>query len=290
MSRTLGRTGFAPSALGIGDLADRTAPESALVATLRRAIGHGLNVIDTAPGYEDGLSERLVGRAVAGRRDGMFLIDKVDALDAPVRPQVESSLVRLGLEAADLFVFHDVSALPVWRALSAPGGGLDQLGACVREGLARFRGISSHDPDVLAEAIAGGACDVVMFAVGPFADPRYEAEILPLARRHGVGTVCFKTFGAGKLLGETSGYGRPLPDGARATAPPLTVDECLRYTLTAGPDVALLGLSTPEEQDAAFSAAASFRPLEPREMEGVRRRAAAAVAGKGRCWWNPAPG
>ena len=49
-----------------------------------------------------------------------------------------------------------------------------------------------------------------MFPVGPFCDRRYIEEILPLARQKGVGTVCFKTFGAGKLLGDTTGYSRPL--------------------------------------------------------------------------------
>ncbi len=49
-----------------------------------------------------------------------------------------------------------------------------------------------------------------MFPLGPFVDARYVERILPKARALGVGSVCFKTFGAGKLLGDTEGYGRPL--------------------------------------------------------------------------------
>jgi predicted aldo/keto reductase-like oxidoreductase len=56
--RELGRTGFRASVLGIGDLADRSIPLATCVATLRRAIDAGLNVIDIAPGYEDGYSEQ----------------------------------------------------------------------------------------------------------------------------------------------------------------------------------------------------------------------------------------
>ncbi len=52
--RELGRTGFRATVLGIGDVADRALPMDTCVATLRRAIDAGLNVIDTAPGYEDG--------------------------------------------------------------------------------------------------------------------------------------------------------------------------------------------------------------------------------------------
>ncbi len=51
--------------------------------------------------------------------------------------------------------------------------------------------------------------------------------------------------------------------------------------------MALLGLSFPNEQDAAFAAAADFRPMSDAEMADLRRRAELAVGGKGRCWWNP---
>jgi hypothetical protein len=61
----------------------------------------------------------------------------------------------------------------------------------------------------------------------------------------------------------------------------------VHYTLTVNPDVALLGLSFPNEQDAAFAAATVFAPLPEARMEEVRRRAAEAVKGKGPCWWYP---
>ncbi|HEX4607484.1 MAG TPA: aldo/keto reductase, partial [Urbifossiella sp.] len=74
--RPLGRTGFVATQLGIGDLADRGIPIETCVATARRALDVGLNVIDTAPNYEDGYSEQIVGRAVTGVRDRVFVIDK----------------------------------------------------------------------------------------------------------------------------------------------------------------------------------------------------------------------
>lgn len=297
--RALGRTGFQATVLGIGDVADRSVPLETCVATLRRAMDAGLNVLDTAPNYEEGYSEQIVGEAVRGRREGLFLIDKVDHPEEPVAPQVEASLGRLRLEAVDLFVFHNVSRPEVWERLAAPAGGLEQLERCVREGKARFRGVSSHHPDVLRAALESGRCDVVMFPVGPFVHPRYVEEILPLARARGVGTVCFKTFGAGKLLGDSEGYGRPLQvrprgkvssggaDGGAATLPRLGVEECVHYTLTVDPDVALLGMSFPNEQDAALHAAAAFQPLAPERLADIRHRAALAIEGKGQVWWNP---
>jgi aryl-alcohol dehydrogenase-like predicted oxidoreductase len=299
--RELGRTGFAATAIGAGDVADRTIPLATCVATLRRAIDAGVNVVDTAPGYEDGYSEQIVGEAVRGVRDSLFVVDKVDELDAPVRPQIEASLSRLGIDYADAFVFHNLSNRAAFDELAQPGGGFDQLAECIRAGLTRFRGISSHDPEVLRAALDAGLCDVVMFPLGPFVDARYVVEILPLARSLGVGTICFKTFGAGKLLGDTAGYNQPLrarprgkvssggSDDAEAVLPRLRVDECLHYTMTLDPDVALLGLSYPNEQDAAFEAARRFEPLTASAMEDVRRRATMARAEKGPCWWNPDP-
>lgn len=297
--RELGRTGFIATRLGIGDLADRNVPLESCVATLRRALDAGLNVVDTAPNYEDGYSEQIVGAALAGRRSGVFLIDKVDHVDRPVRPQVGASLGRLGLPSVDLFVFHSVSVPEVYEQLVRPGGAWQELEECRAAGLCRFIGLSSHDPRVLRAALDRGGADVLMFPVGPFVDARYTDEVLPLARERGVGSVCFKTFGAGKLLGDSSGYGRPLAerprgklssggeDAAEPSLPRLGVEECVAYTLTLDPDVALLGMSFPNEQDAAFSAAERFQALSGAQLQATRARAAQAVAGKGDCWWNP---
>lgn len=297
--RELGKTGFKATQLGAGDVADRQLPIEQCVATLQRALDAGLNLVDTAPGYEDGYSEEIVGRAVKGRRDGLFLIDKVDHVDKPVLPQIEGSLKRLQLSHTDAFVFHGVSNLNDWEALAEPGGGLEQVQLAITQGKTRFRGISSHHPDVLHEALRSGLCDLLLFPVGPFVDARYIKEILPQAKAKGIGTVCFKTFGAGKLLGDTSGYNQPLQSRPRGkvssggsgdtkpTLPRMTVEECLHYTLTLDPDVTLLGMSFPNEQDAAFAAAQNFKPLTPSQLEAVRQRAAICIQEKGNVWWNP---
>jgi 1-deoxyxylulose-5-phosphate synthase len=297
--RELGRTGFVATRIGIGDLADRSLGLDECVATLRRALDAGLNVVDTAPGYEAGFSEQIVGAALRGRREGVFVIDKIDELGEDVTPQVRASLERLGLDAVDLLVFHNLSDMSTWQKLTASGGAMQELAECVAAGKARFKGISSHHPELLLAAISSGTCDVVMFPIGPFVDPRYVNEVLPLCRARGVGSVCFKTFGAGKLLGDTEGYGRALSqrprgklssggsDESAPLLPRLAVEECVRYTLTVDPDVALLGMSFPDEQDAALAAAAAFEPMSGDELAQTRERARGAIAGKGEIWWDP---
>jgi aryl-alcohol dehydrogenase-like predicted oxidoreductase len=272
--RELGRTGFVATRIGIGDLADRSVPLADCVATLRRALDFGLNLVDTAPSYENGYSEQVVGHALAGRRSGVFVIDKIDHFDRPVAAQADESLQRLQLPSVDAFVLHGVKEPAQWEELAKPGGAFSQLEAAVKDGRARFKGISAHHPDVLRRAIESGRCDLVLFSVGAFVEERYVQEILPLAKERGVGSVCFKTFGAGKLLGDTAGYGQPLaarprgkwssggkddqPDGS---LPRLSVRDCVSYTLTCDPDVALLGMRFPNEQGAALSAAERFEPL-----------------------------
>jgi hypothetical protein len=273
--RTLGRTGFMATQLGIGDLADRNVSIDECVTTVRRALDVGLNVIDTAPGYEDGYSEEIVGRALKGSRDNIFVIDKIDHHDRPIAGQVEDSLRRLDMDTVDLFVMHGLSTKAGWEQAVKPSGAFDQLENCRKNGKLRYLGISSHDPRVLELAIESGL--------------------------HNVGTVCFKTFGAGKLLSDTVGYGKPLTERPRGklssggkdetlekVLPHLSVADCLYYTLTCDPDVTLLGLSFPNEQDAAFAAAANFATLSEEKMKEICCRAVEAMTGKGESWWNPA--
>jgi aryl-alcohol dehydrogenase-like predicted oxidoreductase len=289
--RPLGRTGFQAAAVGAGDVADPKLGTARCVEVLERAVALGVNLLDTAPAYEDGLGETIVGHVVRNhRRDELFVIDKVDRLRSPAIPQLDSSIFRLRLEIIDLAVFHGVSSVAELERLLAPGGGFDQLDVARREGLIRFRGVSCHHPDVVERCLAEGRSDVLLFPVGPYVHPRYR-ELIARSREKGVGVVGFKAFGAGKLLGPTSGYGKSLPpdapEEARRVRTRLDVGRCVRYTLTLDPDVALLGMSTIPEVEEALGQAAAFAPMGAEEMAAVERDAAAEVRGKGKVWWDP---
>jgi aryl-alcohol dehydrogenase-like predicted oxidoreductase len=298
--RPLGRTGFMASQIAAGDLADRSLPIETCVATLTRALDAGVNVVDTAPGYEDGFSEQIVGAAVRPRRDDVYVIDKIDDFTRPLTDQLAESLQRLGFARIDAYLFHGLSSLDEYRRLTAPNGLFEEAKHLKAVGKIRHMGISSHHPDVLRHAILDGWCDVAMFAIGAFVDSRYMTDTLPLCRAQGVGSVCFKTCGAGKLVADTTGYGAPLtqrPRGKRSSggvdgntsSDVLTPAECLHFTLTVDPDVALLGMSFPNEQDHVFAAYAQFQPLTTAQLDDIAQRAVQARAGKGPCWWNPNP-
>lgn len=298
--RPLGRTGFMASQLAAGDVADRALALDTCVATLTRALDAGINVVDTAPGYEDGFSEQIVGAAVRPRRANVYVIDKIDDFTRPLSEQLAESLQRLGFDYIDAYLFHGLSDLATYQRLSAPGGLFDEARHLKSTGQIRHMGISSHHPDVLRHAIQDGWCDIAMFAIGAFVDDRYITDTLPLCRTHGVGSVCFKTFGAGKLVADTTGYGAPLaqrPRGKRSSggvdstpsSAVLTPADCLHYTMTINPDVALLGMSFPNEQDHVFAAYAGYQPLDDASMADIKQRAVLARANKGPCWWNPDP-
>ena len=144
-------------------------------------------------------------------RDELFVIDKIDDLKAPVAPQIDESLRRLQLEHTDAFVFHALSSMEIFERLAAPGGGFDQLADCIRRARRAMAASRRTTPTVLRAAIECGAVRHRHVPGGAVCgSSATSSRRLPLAQAPGVGTVCFKTFGAGKLLGDTQGYNQPL--------------------------------------------------------------------------------
>jgi aryl-alcohol dehydrogenase-like predicted oxidoreductase len=192
--RRLGRTNAMVSdiSLGSGQIND--------AAVARRALERGITYFDTAPDYSDTASERVLGKAMKGQRDKVFLATKFCVADGhlpndtPV-PQiiaaVEASLQRLQTDHVDLIHIHSCDRLD---RLMAPNihEAFDRL---KQQGKVRFLGVSTHTPnleEVANAAIDCGRFDVMMLAYHFGMWPSFE-HILQKAKAHDVGIVAMKT-------------------------------------------------------------------------------------------------
>ncbi len=130
-------------ALGMGtwNMGDHPAARAEEIATLRLGLDLGLRLIDTAEMYGEGLSESLIGEAIAGRRDEVFLVSKVyphHASREGVAAACERSLRRLGTDRIDLYLLHWRGSVPLEETVQG-------LQALQRSGKIRHYGVSNLD-------------------------------------------------------------------------------------------------------------------------------------------------
>jgi aryl-alcohol dehydrogenase-like predicted oxidoreductase len=205
--RQLGREGLVTSALGMGcmGLSQGYGPadDDESVRAIRRAIERGVTLLDTAMSYGQGHNERLVGRALAGLSGRAQVATKfgivrdergvhLDGRPEHVRGYCEASLSRLGVEVIDLYYLHRVDpAVPVAETV----GAMAQL---VAEGKVRHLGVSEVTPAQLEQAAAAHPISAVEFEWSlMWRDP--EDDIVPAARRLGIGLVPYSPLGRGLL-------------------------------------------------------------------------------------------
>ena len=217
--RKLGRTGLEVSevgygAWGIGKSQWMGAEDDESLRALNRAIDLGLTFIDTALGYGDGHSERLVGRTVRERDETVHVSTKIPPKNlifpAPsglhadetfpadhVRECTETSLKNLGLETIDVQQFH------VWQdEWLGEGDWQEAVEDLKREGKIRHFGVSinDHQPANAVKLIETGLVDTVQVIYNVF-DQSPEDELLPACQEHGVGVIVRVPFDEGALTG-----------------------------------------------------------------------------------------
>src|SRR5260370_10972308 len=136
----------------MGEHASRRADE---IAALRRGVELGMTLIDTAEMYADGGAEELLGEALRGLRDKVFLVSKVypqNAGGARLRKACENSLARLATDRIDLYLLH-------WRGNVPLKETVEGMTALQRAGKIRYWGVSNFDSGDLDELIAASAAD-----------------------------------------------------------------------------------------------------------------------------------
>ncbi len=209
--RKLGTQGLEVSAEGLGCMGMSEfygqVDEAEAIATIQRALALGVDFVDTSDAYGPFTNERLVGRAVAGRRHEVALATKfgnvrgedgswvgVNGRPEYVRSACEASLARLGVDYIDLYYQHRVDkTVPIEETVGA-------MAALVREGKVRYLGLSEASPATIRRAHAVHPITALQTEYSLWArEP--EQTLLPLVRELGIGFVAYSPLGRGFLAG-----------------------------------------------------------------------------------------
>ena len=209
-----GPTGVAVPVVGQGTWNMERDGRAAAVAALRAGLDLGMTHIDTAEMYGSGRVEELVGEAIAGRREQVFLVSKVlpqNASRTGVLRACEASLRRLRTDRLDCYLLHWPGRHPLADTIAA----FEQLR---REGKVRAWGVSNFGVEEMerAAAIAGAeriACDQVLYHLE---ERTIEHAVIPWCVTRGIAVVGYSPFGSGRFPGPRSRGGRVLAEIAAA--------------------------------------------------------------------------
>jgi aryl-alcohol dehydrogenase-like predicted oxidoreductase len=208
--RTLGSQGLIVPPLGLGcmGMSEYFGPsdEKEGIATIRRSLDLGFALLDTADAYGPELNERLVGRAIAGRRDEVILSTKFGSTRdaegrrgvrgdaAYVKQACEASLLRLGIDHIDLYYQHRVDkTVDIEETVSA-------MAELVAEGKVRFLGLSEASEATIRRAHAVHPITAVQVEFSLWTrEP--STGVIPVLRELAVGTVAYRPLGAGFFTG-----------------------------------------------------------------------------------------
>ena len=230
-TRTLGRDGPTVSSLGLGCMGMSqmygAADRQESIATVHRALDLGVTFLDTSDVYGEGHNEELVGEAIAGRRDEVQLATKfslkhdtgagmtIDGRPENVRACAEASLRRLRVDFIDLYYQHRVDPkVPIEDTVGA-------MAELVEQGKVRHLGLSEASAASIRRAVAVHPIAALQSEWSLWTRD-LEAEVLGVAREHGIGIVPFSPLGRGFLTGAITSPADFAEDDWRRTHPRFT--------------------------------------------------------------------
>lgn len=217
--RRLGKTGLRVSEIGFGAWAigGSWGPQSDAdsVSALGRALDLGVNFIDTAAGYGDGRSERIIAQVLKGRRDKIVVATKTPPCPGPwppspycaanerypeayLRENVEQRLRNLGTDCIDILQLHTWTR--AWNRRPEP---FEAMARLKKEGKVRFVGVSTpeHDQNSVVGLMRDGWVDAVQVIYNIF-EQEPAAELLPAAAESDSGVIVRVVFDEGSLTGK----------------------------------------------------------------------------------------
>ncbi len=181
--------------LGLGTwmMGERDADTAAEIAALKLGLDLGMGLIDTAEMYGDGRAEKIVGQAIAGRRDAVFLVSKVLPENASRQGTVracEASLKRLGTDRLDLYLLHWRGSIPLDETLQA-------FDALKSAGKIRDWGVSNFGMNDMAELTAPAAANQVLYNLSRRS---IEWDLLPSCRERRIPVMAYSPLEQGRIL------------------------------------------------------------------------------------------
>jgi aryl-alcohol dehydrogenase-like predicted oxidoreductase len=211
--RTLGPNGPEVSALGLGCMGMSdfygARDDAQSIATIQRALDLGVTLLDTADVYGPHTNEVLVGKAIAGRRNGVFLATKFGIMRDPddprargfngrpeyVRKSCEGSLTRLGVDHIDLYYLHRVDRnVPIEETVGA-------MADLVRAGKVRYLGLSEASAETVERACKMHPITALQSEYSLWTRDPEEQGTLEATQRLGIGFVPYSPLGRGFLTG-----------------------------------------------------------------------------------------
>lgn len=272
--RPLGRTGVDVTAICFGGYhLGLVEDDNEAIHLARQVIDAGITFLDNAWEYHDGRSEELMGRAIEGRRDEVFLMTKVCTHGRDRRVamrQLEDSLRRLRTDYLDLWQVHEVVYDNEPEMHFAKGGVIEALDQAKREGKVRFVGFTGHKSPALHLKMLSydypfDACQLPLNCFDA-TFRSFEQQVLPELQRRGIAAIGMKSLGG---------------EGNMALAGAVTAEEALRYAMSLPVATIVSGMESLEVLRQNLSVARDFAPMSDDEMRRLRERCA-ALAGDGR--------
>lgn len=193
-------TGETIAQLGLGTwtMGEQSRRRREEVAALRLGLDLGMTLIDTAEMYANGGSEEVVGEAIAGRREGVYLVSKVLPQNATAKGTViacERSLKRLKTDRLDLYLLH-------WRERVRLAETVEGFTTLVRDGKIRRWGVSNFDVDDMEELVqlAGGTSVVTNQVIYSLKRRGIEYDLVPWQRTRKIPVMAYSPLDQGRLL------------------------------------------------------------------------------------------
>jgi aryl-alcohol dehydrogenase-like predicted oxidoreductase len=266
-TRALGKTGVQVSAICFGGAHwGGIEHDAEAIRILHEAIDAGVTFLDNAWEYNGGRSEELMGKALQGRRQQVFLMTKVcsHGRDKKVAlQQLDDSLRRLKTDYLDLWQIHEVVYEDDPDRHFIPGGAADALLEAKRQGKVRFIGFTGHKhPKIHLKMLAHDfPFDTCQMPLNVF-DGTYRSfgqDVLPVLNQRGIAALGMKSL---------SGNAEPIKQGI------VTPEEALRYVLSLPIASLVSGIDSREVLKQNLDIARRFTPMTVAEMEALRTRVA----------------